>query len=273
MRVWFLGLALAFGLGAQTNNPFYSKDSVVNAVTNTDYLAPNVIATIYGKNLAWSEAGVTDQDRKKGFLPLHPDATVEVQVAGSPVGLYYVSPQQINFLIPASLRSGTVELRVVRQGAAGPAVKLSLREAAPSLFPVAQHADGALVSADNPPQPDEWLVLYALGLGRTPGRVQDNQIPLLSDFTLDNLTIQRRNELRITLNGEVVDPGRIAYAGLSPGYAGLYQINFQMPDKFDPGAEIRLALGTEVSPAGLKLPVAPAMAQPSSAQPNRALAR
>jgi uncharacterized protein (TIGR03437 family) len=275
VRLSFLSLLLALGLYAQSNNnPFYSKESIVNSITNTDYLAPNVIASIYGKNLSWEKAAVTDEDRQKGYLPLRPAGTVEVQVAGSPVGLYYVSPEQINFLIPASLRAGTVELRVVRQGAAGPTIKLTLRDSAPSLFSVAQHADGSLVSEEYPAQPGEWLVLYALGLGRTNGRVQDNQIPMLSGFTLENLTIQRFDDLRITLNGEAIDSRRIAYAGLSPGFAGLYQINFQMPDEFPLGAEICITLGGESSPVTLKLPEpAPPVNSDAAAQPAAAAVR
>ncbi|HZT31185.1 MAG TPA: hypothetical protein VFA33_14950 [Bryobacteraceae bacterium] len=253
VRVWFWGAILAGGLCAQSKAPFYSVDSTVNAVTNTGYLAPNVIATVYGTDLAWSTQGLSQQ---KDYLPLQIDG-VAVQIAGSPVGLYYVSPKQINFLIPASLRAGTVEMRVVRQGVAGPAVKIGLREAAPSLFPVSQHADGTLVTPESPATANEWIVLYALGLGRTVGRVDDAQIPLLSGFPLASLTIQRLSELRVLLNGTAVESARIGYAGLSPGFAGLYQINVQLPEDLETDPEIRIALGEEMSQEGVKLPAQP----------------
>ena len=120
IRILFWGSALAVGLLAQSTAPFYSHDSIVNSVTNSDFLAPNCIASIYGANLAWAEHTLTQQDVAKGYLPTRPGGEIEVQVAGSPVGIYYGSPKQINFLIPGSLRPGTVDLRVVRQGVAGP---------------------------------------------------------------------------------------------------------------------------------------------------------
>jgi hypothetical protein len=36
--------------------------------------------------------------------------------------------------------------------------------------------------------------------------------------------------LKVTLNGVAVDPSLIKYAGLTPGSAGLYQINIYLPD-------------------------------------------
>jgi uncharacterized protein (TIGR03437 family) len=254
IQVWFWGMVLAAGLFAQSTAPFYSHDSIVNSVTNTDFLAPNVIATIYGTNLAWSEHALTAQDVAGGNLPLRPGGEAEVQVAGSAVGIYYVSPKQINFLIPGDLRPGTVDVRVVRQGVAGPAMKLTLLEAAPSLFPVAQHADGPLLTTDNPGRAGEWIVLYALGLGPSKARLRPTQIPLLSDLPLASFTIQRLSELRVIVNGTAADASRIWYAGLSPGFAGLYQINFQLPDDLDADAEIRIALGEQISPSGLTFP-------------------
>ena len=146
-------------------------------------------------------------------------------------------------------------MRIIRQGVAGPAVKITLRDAAPSLFAAAQHADGSLLSPENPGHAGEWIVLYALGLGPSIGRVADAQIPLLSGFTVASLAIQRRKDLTVLVNGASVDASRIGYAGLSPGFAGLYQINFQLPDDLEPDPEIRLALGDLVSPAGLKFPI------------------
>ena len=133
-------------------------------------------------------------------------------------------------------------------------MKITLLEAAPSLFPVAQHADGSLLAGDNPAHAGEWIVLYALGLGRTIGRLDDAQIPLLSGFPLASLQIQRLSELKVLVNGTAADASRIWYAGLSPGFAGLYQINFQLPDTLDPNPEIRIALGDQISPAGLQFP-------------------
>jgi len=52
-----------------------------------------------------------------------------------------------------------------------------------------------------------------------------------------------------------VDPARVFYAGLAPGYAGLYQINVVLPEDLPSDPEIRVSVGSQSSPGGLKLPV------------------
>ncbi len=59
------------------------------------------------------------------------------------------------------------------------------------------------------------------------------------------------------LNGTAVESARIGYAGLSPGFAGLYQINVQLPEDLETDPEIRIALGEEMSQEGVKLPAQP----------------
>ena len=61
--------------------------------------------------------------------------------------------------------------------------------------------------------------------------------------------------LKVTLNGTAVDPMLIKYAGLTPGSAGLYQINLEMPKDTGNDPEIRVTAGNLAAQAGLKLPV------------------
>jgi len=57
------------------------------------------------------------------------------------------------------------------------------------------------------------------------------------------------------LGGKAVDPSRILYAGVTPGFAGLYQINLRVPGGLDADPEIRVFIGLQGSPSFLKLPV------------------
>jgi uncharacterized protein (TIGR03437 family) len=63
------------------------------------------------------------------------------------------------------------------------------------------------------------------------------------------------SSLKVSLNGVTLDPIRIKYAGLTPGSAGLYQINVVLPDNTGPDPEIRIWAGDMVPVAGLKLPL------------------
>ncbi len=52
------------------------------------------------------------------------------------------------------------------------------------------------------------------------------------------------------LNGVAVDPSKIDYAGVTPGYAGLFQINLTLPDDAPSNPEIRVGSGGILSVPG-----------------------
>src|SRR5260370_22233940 len=89
-------------LGASTPLT-YSAAGIVNAATQgPDALAPNTIATIYGKNLSTASYGARPSDIVGGTMPTTLQG-VSVLVSGRPCALFYVSEGQINFLIPYEL--------------------------------------------------------------------------------------------------------------------------------------------------------------------------
>src|SRR6185437_7296897 len=143
-------------LSTASTAPFYSAASIVHAATQTaETLAPNTIATIYGTNLSWSTHAASVGDLNGGTLPLSLDG-VTVYVNGITSSLFFVSPGQINFLIPYEIVSTSANVSVVRQGVAGPKVTIPLANAAPGFFQwngnfaLAAHADGTLISASAP---------------------------------------------------------------------------------------------------------------------------
>ena len=52
-----------------------------------------------------------------------------------------------------------------------------------------------------------------------------------------------------------IDPSLVLYAGVTPGYSGLYQINFTIPADAGTNPEIRVRIGTQVSISSIKLAV------------------
>ncbi len=98
------------------------------------------------------------------------------------------------------------------------------------------HADGTLVQGgSNAAQPGEILVLYAFGLDGTdpivpagspaplPPAVRPFPLTIAFDFT-PNATPARPGLASATV---VLD--QAVFAGLTPNYAGLYQVNFKVP--------------------------------------------
>jgi uncharacterized protein (TIGR03437 family) len=257
MRALVVGLLLV--LVALADDPIYTAGSIVNAADNqVGPLAPNTIVSIYGQNLAYGTQAVTTADILGGALPIFLAGTqVSVLIGGQNANLYYASPTQINFLIPSALLPGSVNLQLVIDGLAGPSIPIQLTPAAPALFQldaqtaVATEADGSVLTAATPAAPGDIVILYATGLGQTVPPVESGILPTaaapLSD--LGNFTI--------VLNGAAVDPSVIAYAGIAPGFAGLYQINVILPASTAANPQIQIGLNGILSPAGILLPVRP----------------
>jgi len=240
---------------ARGQAPAYSAAAIVNAANYAPGpFAANSVVTLFGSNLSYNSVGVA-ADTTSGTLPTQlANVSVYVQNMWAPV--LYVSSSQINFLIPTELTPGVLQVCVVRQGVNGPAVDITLVPGAPALF---SSADGyalavdwnnayAVITAQAPAQSGDTVVVYATGLGAA-GHNATGQVPSAA-VQIDNLAT-----LKVYLDGAAVDPMLIKYVGLTPGWAGLYQINLELPAKLGTDPEIRVAIGDQSSPAGLKLAV------------------
>ena len=165
------------------------------------------------------------------------------------VGLY-----QVNFIVPASLAPGQTNIYLLRDFIITPTSQITLLDAAPALFVdnsiiAAQHADGSLISPKAPAHPGEVIVVYGTGLGRTDptqidGSVARSAAPII---LLD--------QLQVLLDGQAVPVENVLYAGITPGFAGLYQINLRLPDHLGAAPELRIALGDQMSQGALRLQV------------------
>ncbi len=239
---------------AVTTYPTYTTSSIVNSATQTaEALAPNCLATIYGANLAFNTIATVASAQPGSILPTSLDG-VSVLVDGFFASLFFISPGQINFVVPYDLRAGTVTVEVVRQGAAGPSVQIQLNATSPGLFPwngnvaIATHLSGALISAAAPAQAGEIIVLFADGLGRV---TPDTQTGRLAQFAAK---IVAAAQMQVMLGGVAVPAPNILYAGLAPGFSGLYQINLKLPDTLPANPEIRVAFGSLISSPQIILP-------------------
>jgi len=250
-RTWLV-LAVLFGGIARGAAPSYSAASIVNT---SDYtpgpFAPASVVTIFGTGLARSaQAATLAADAAQ--LPIEINY-VRVYVSDSPVALFYVSDSQINFLMPSDRKAGNVRIRVAREGMTGPEITVALVDAAPALFPldggyaIATHADGTLLTADSPAHSWDTVVIYLTGLGRTAPNPKPGEIP---HYAATMITL---SDLKLTLDGIAMNPAWIKYAGLTPGMAGLYQINLALPDNLGTDPEIRVAVAGQTSLAGLRL--------------------
>jgi uncharacterized protein (TIGR03437 family) len=249
-RNWLVLVVLVIK-AAWPQAPSYTAAGIINA---SDYssgpFAPNSVVSLFGSNLAWGDGSVV-------VSPTAPIVLngVAVYVDNMPAPLLYVSGPQINFVIPSVLLAGAVTVRVVKQGVSGLPVTIQLVNSAPALFDIgtgfaiATHLDGSLLSATAPGQPGEFVVVYATGLGYTEPIPQYDQIPSVA------AVMMWLSDLKVSLGGAVLSSDRIAYAGVTPGYLGLYQLNIQLPPDVGANPSIQVSVGPQTNAGNLKLAV------------------
>jgi len=183
-------------------------------------VAPGMFVAIYGTGLA---AGTTIAD------PLPYPTTlggVQVMVAGTPIGLHFVSPSQINAVLPA-IAKGLVTFTVSNADGTH-TVNVLVQPAAPAIFTQDSTGTGpaaalngltsALVTAAAPLQAGDYVSLYLTGLGTAH---LANGLPVADQ------------QPSVTVGG--IDCP-VLYAGQVPGFAGLDQINCRIPSGIAPSS-------------------------------------
>jgi uncharacterized protein (TIGR03437 family) len=254
-RVLWLGALLAVRSWAQA--PAYTTSSIVNAATNAPGpLAPLALVSIYGTDLSRDTVAIVPEAIRNGLLPTTlPGSGVLVSIDNIAVPVLFVSPRQINFLIPGSIRPGTRKLRVALNGRHGPDAEIEIADASPGIFQtpgfqaIATTAAGSLITPESPAAPGDVVVIYATGLGVTSPAVTGLSVPQAA------ASIVARASFSVLLNGEPVPDANVLYAGVTPGFAGLYQVNCRLPETIPNDPEIRFRLPNQMSQPSLVLPV------------------
>ena len=192
-------------------------------------LAPGTIVQVFGSGLG-PPTGVSP-----GVIPLvNTFDNTFVLVGPYQAPLYYLSNGQLNVQLPVELTAPQQYPIVVSvNNAITLPDTLNIVPATPGVAAfanggiVAQHnSDFSLVTAANPAKPGEVIIMYLAGLGATNPPVASG-MPAPSNppasVTLPvALTVDNQNP-------------KIYFAGLTPGAAGLYQIDFAVPANVSTG--------------------------------------
>jgi uncharacterized protein (TIGR03437 family) len=241
----FAGAAIA---PAQGPAPTIGAGGVVNAADYTAAIAPGAMVAIFGTGLA---PGVTAASSVPLPLSL---AGVTVDVTGNGATLhaplFFVSPGQINFQMPFATPPGdaTVQVRTAGGTASHPVKLVAI---APRLFtrsqdgkgqPILLHsADYSFVTAASPALPGEYVILLLTGLGT----VTPSVAPGMPGG--DNAKNGPINYLDAKVTVSFGEAGvQAAFAGLMPGFSGVYQVNVQAPAVVQ-GGDLEIALSANGS--------------------------
>ncbi len=228
-----------------------AQGGVVNAATNAaGPIAPGSGVSIYG-------SGFTDQTRSAPGAPLPTTlAGVSVYVNGFAAPLLFVSPNQINIQVPWELGigDGTAPFTVSIDGPAikgtrpnspvsatfSNTVSARVNRFAPGVYVALQGATGRPVSAE-PARSGDVIVVYSSGLGPVTVPVATGRLA-----PLDVLSYTVETPI-VTIDGKRAE---LLFSGLTPGTAGVYQINLRVPaDVRAGGAPLVITVGGQSSPA------------------------
>jgi uncharacterized protein (TIGR03437 family) len=208
--------------------PTVTADNIVSAATfAAGPVAANSWVTIFGTNLCATTRGWADSDFQNSGMPFSLEGISVVVTANfTPRLAYigYVSPTQINFLLPTNEGAGATTVQVKNPAGTSPAMTITVAAAAPQLFTsdgksaLGTHANGTLVGKAAPAAPGETIVIYGTGLGAT--------TPALVPGVLPSDAFPLATPPQVTIGG---DPATVSFAGVVAGAAGVYQINVQVP--------------------------------------------
>lgn len=202
-------------MSAPTSAPYIYPTGIVNAGSSVPFtaeFAPGEFISIFGANLATTTA--TD--------PTFPTELggVQVLVNGVPAAVRYVSPGQINAVIPLGIDTGIASIQVTNSLGTSNTVSNYVGQTQPGIFnsatsaPAVFHGNNTIVSASNPAVAGEELAVYLTGLGTLDSSGNVTNLSYLS-VTLSNVT------------------GILDYAGIEPGtpltLGAGYQINVTVP--------------------------------------------
>jgi uncharacterized protein (TIGR03437 family) len=242
----------------------------VPAVTS---ISPGGFASLYGINFApaGTSRSVLGSDLVNGILPTNL-AGVCVQVDGLPAFLTYVSPAQVNIQVPA-VHTGTNVTVQMTTGCgsasplAGPSISVPSSSATPEFLfwtktatganPViaVNAVTGAYVGAAGlipgltfvPAKPGDYLTIYGISFGAANPVVAPGAAPS---------AIAPVPNANVTFGASALPAANLIYAGVSPGTAGLYQVNLQVPAGLADGDyPLTLNIGAFHTPAGAYLTV------------------
>jgi uncharacterized protein (TIGR03437 family) len=223
-----------------TRLPTLPSGAVLNAaslVPSVDRVAPGSIISIFGNQLAAETAAAS------GSLPLSL-GSAKVRIGKTALPLFYVSPDQINALVPANIQLDPSTSLVVEnsgfQSVPLPVVSLGTD---PGIFKGAlvSAATGKTVSPAAPAQRGDTISIYCTGLGP----VSESLDPTVPAPT-DHLVYSKPVAVFIQgASGQWIS-SYVSFAGLAPGYFGLYQVNVQIPNDAATGEEVELYIQSGV---------------------------
>ena len=227
------------GLQANPSIPQVGKDAVVSAASFAALVptSPGSLISIFGLKLA-DATGAADA------LPLAKElAGTSVLLGGQTLPLLFSSAGQINAQVPYGIATNTEHQLVVQRGTSLTVPEpVIVAPAQPAVFTLDQSGTGQGVIVDptfqivgpgNAATAGDVVIVFCSGLGEVDPPV------VAGDAAPSSPLSTTADPVTVTIGGM---EALVLFAGLAPGFAGLYQINVTVPAGVTPGNDVPVVL-------------------------------
>ena len=244
-HIYTTRLQLTSSAPVSTNKPAIREGGVLTATAfqpNTS-VAPGTWLEIYGSNLSTATRLWQGSDFSGNNAPTSLEG-VRVTIGGKSAFVDYVSPGQVNVQVPEGIPIGAGVPLVLSnsQGDSDPYI-LQTAETGPALLaPPSFSANGKQMVAATFPVADANNIVFVGTPGSVPGITMRQAKPgdvitfygigfgPVSPATAPGVIATQSNSLTNPVTISFGDAqAEVQYAGLAPGYVGLYQFNVKVP--------------------------------------------
>jgi adhesin/invasin len=226
---------------ANPNVPIVFSGGVVGTASYVASPSPGTLISIFGAELA-DDLFISPQVPRPTQI-----LTTQIILGGAQVPMLFVSKGQVNALLPYALKTKTNYQLIVQRGSAiSTPETIAILDSQPAVFSVDLSGKGqghiykigsdgsqTLAAPGNAVTAGDILTVYCAGLGEVnPPATAGSPAPL------DKLE-PAVNAVTGTIGGQ---NAQILFAGLTPGFTGLYQVNMVVPGGVTPGDTVPLVL-------------------------------
>ncbi len=214
--------------------------SLVNGASYQPVIAPGMILTVYGSELAPSIQSAS-------AVPLpNSMAGISVTVNGISAPLYYVSPGQLNLQVPVDVTPDSSALLTINNNGQTVSQSFTIGAAAPGIFMDQNRATVPNTSAAR----GQVVTLYITGAGALFPPLATGAAPAAG--TPVSALPQPVQSYSVTVAGE---QATVFFIGVPSGLVGAVQINYQVPGAAPVGPQPVIVTigGVSSSPAFLNV--------------------
>ncbi len=212
-------------------------------VSNASFLArpvaPGSLVSIFGAGLS-----AADQTATASPLPFELGTTA-LTLGGVPVPLIHAFPLQVDAQIPWELAGQTeAQLTIITDDLAGNTVTVPLAQFSPGVYStdgsgtgqgaILINGTGDLAAPGHPARRgSDYVNIFATGLGPV------SHQPATGAPAPSVIYAETTNAVSVAIGGT---PAKVTFAGLAPGWVGLYQVNLLVPATAPTGNTVSVAL-------------------------------